>query len=94
MSTHIPAPQVAGPARPRFLQDASDEKLWDVVVALSTELAATRARLDALERVLAEHRCLPAGAVEAWQPSTQAGVERTHDLQDYTRRVFGTLGRE
>jgi hypothetical protein len=85
---------VAGPARPRFLDGFSDEKLWDVVVALSTELAATRARLDTLERVLTEQHRLPADALEAWQPSVQAGIERTQDLQEYTRRVFGSIGRE
>jgi hypothetical protein len=87
-------PAVAGPPRPRFLADPSNEKLWDVVVALSGELAATRSRLDALERILAAQGALPAGGVEAWEPSTAAGVERVHELQDYTRRVFGTLARD
>jgi len=91
VSTPLRAPAVAGPPRPRFLADDGNEQLWNVVVALSTELAATRGRLDALERILAERGSLPAGAIEAWQPSTAAGVERVNDLQDYTSRVFGTL---
>lgn len=94
MSTAMAPPPAAGPARPSFLADASNEKLCDVVLALSTELAATRARLDALERVLAERGALPAGAVEAWQPTEEAGAARAHDLQSYTQRVFETLGRE
>jgi hypothetical protein len=94
MSTESPTFSVAGPPRPRFLADASDEKLWDVALALTTELAATRARLDALERVLAERGSLPAGAVEAWQPSRDAAVERALDMQAYTQRVFETLTRE
>jgi hypothetical protein len=94
MSTPPRVPAVAGPPRPRFLADASNEKLWDVVVALSSELSATRSRLDALERILAAQGALPAGGVEAWEPSTAAGVERVHELQDYTRRVFGTLARD
>lgn len=87
-------PALAGPARPHFLADAGSEKLWDVVVALSTELAATRGRLDALERVLAERGSLPAGAIEAWRPSTAAGVERVQELQAYTQRVFNALSRD
>jgi len=92
--TAVQTPALAGPPRPRFLADASNEKLWDVVVSLSTELAATRSRLDALERVLGERGTLPPQAIEHWQPSVAAGVERTHDLQDYTRRVFGALSRD
>lgn len=87
------APVLAGPARPQFLADASSEKLWDVIVSLSTELAATRSRLDALERILAERGSLPAGAIETWRPSTTAGIERVQEMQDYTRRVFGAVPR-
>jgi hypothetical protein len=94
MSAEMPVLQVEGPPRPRFLADISNEKLWDVVLALSTELSATRSRLDALERVLAERGSLPPGAIESWQPSEEAGVARVHDLQAYTQRVFETLTRD
>ena len=94
MSDAPKPPIVAGPPRPRFITDPGDEKVWDVVLALSTELAATRARLDALERLLAEQRLLPANAVETWQPSEVAGAERARELQAYTQRLFETLGRD
>ncbi len=84
----------AGPPRPKFIADASNEKLWDVVLALSTELAATRARLDALERLLAERGAVPAEGVEAWRPSEAAAAERARDLQAYTQRVFETIARD
>ena len=91
MSTPIPRLDVAGPPRPAFLADTADATLWDVVLALSTELAATRGRLDALERVLAEHGSLPPAALDTWRPTGAAGVERVQDLQAYTQRVFGSL---
>lgn len=94
MSRVAAPPTAAGPPRPRFLADVSNEKLWDIVLALSTELAATRARLDALERVLAAHGSLPADAVEAWQPSEEVGVARAQDLQAYTQRVFDALSND
>lgn len=94
MSAEVPVIDVAGPERPRFLADASNEKLWDVVLALSGELAATRSRLDALERVLAERGSLPPGAIDDWQPSRDAAVARVHDMQAYTQRVFETLARD
>ena len=61
------------------------------MLALSTELAATRSRLDTLERVLADRGSLPPGALESWQPSSDAGVARVRDMQAYTQRVFETL---
>ena len=94
MNTETPLLTVEGPPRPRFLADTSNEKLWDVVLALSTELAATRSRLDTLERVLAERGSLPSGALEAWQPSSDAGVARVRGMQAYTQRVFETLSGE
>ena len=94
MSTDAPQLTVEGPPRPRFIADASNEKLWDVVLALSTELAATRSRLDTLERVLADRGSLPPGAIESWRPSQDAGVARVHDMQAYTQRVFETLARD
>lgn len=82
---------VAGARPPQFHADPTVERLWDVVAALGTELAATRARLDALERVLAGRGAIAPGAVDAWQPSADAAVARAEDLQAYTRRVFGSL---
>jgi hypothetical protein len=93
MKDGIDCVDVAGAEPPRFLADAGVERLWDVVSALSTELAATRARLDALERVLAGQGTIAAHAVDAWQPPADAAVARAEDLQDYTRRVFASLAR-
>jgi len=53
-----------------------------------------RADLAGARRLLAESGALPVGAVEAWQPPVDAGVERAQDLQDYTRRVFGAISRD
>lgn len=94
MSTASSAVPVAGAQPPRFLADPTVERLWDVVTALSTELAATRARLDALERILAASGTLAPDAVDAWQPPADAAVARAQDLQDYTRRVFASLAQD
>jgi hypothetical protein len=85
---------VEGLPRPQFLADPAVERLWDVVSALSTELAATRGRLDALERILAGQGTITHGAVDAWQPPAEAAVARVQDMQDYTRRVFASLAQD
>lgn len=86
--------RVEGLPRPQFLADPTVERLWDVVTALSTELAATRGRLDALERILAEQGTIAHGTVDAWQPPAEAAVARVQDMQDYTRRVFASLAQD
>ncbi len=83
--------KTAGPERPAFFPDASSDMLLDLVFALSNELAATRARLDAMERVLAERNVLEAGAIDNWVPNPEAATARVIDAQAYTRRVFNTL---
>ena len=94
MNTGIEPVPVEGLARPQFLADPTVERLWDVVTALSTELAATRGRLDALERILAGQGVIIDGAVDAWQPPAEAAVARVQDMQDYTRRVFASLAQD
>ena len=94
MSEAMETVPVEGFPRPQFLADPTVERLWDVVTALSTELAATRARLDALERVLAGQGMITPGAVDAWQPPVEAAVARVQDMQDYTRRVFASLAQD
>jgi len=94
MSEGTASVAVEGLPRPQFLADPTIERLWDVVTVLSMELAATRGRLDALERVLAGQGTINHAAVDAWQPPAEAAVARVQDLQDYTRRVFASLAQD
>ena len=93
MSTELKtsALTASGPERPTFFPDASNDMLLDLVFALSNELAATRSRLDAMERIMAERKILEPGAVDAWVPSPEAAAARAVDAQAYTGRVFHTL---
>ncbi|MEQ9109899.1 MAG: hypothetical protein RIF37_10625 [Rhodospirillaceae bacterium] len=77
--------------RPVFMGDPVTDAQWDMIIALTNELGATRARLDALERVLVERQAIPEGVVDAWLPDEEAAVARTLDTQAYIRRVFNTL---
>lgn len=77
--------------RPVFLGNNAEDAQWDLIMALTNELGATRARLDALERVLAEQQTIKQGAVDAWVPDEDAATARTFDMQAYIRRVFNTL---
>jgi hypothetical protein len=78
---------------PQFLPDASQDVLWDVVLALVTELNVTRARVDTLERLLAERGTVAANAVDNWKPDAATETARAHDTQAYMQRIFGALTR-
>jgi hypothetical protein len=77
--------------RPVFFGDPAKDAQWDLIMALTNELGATRARLDALERVLTEQQTIKQGAVDHWVPDEEAATERTFDMQAYIKRVFNTL---
>lgn len=83
--------KAAGPGRPAFFADPSNDMLLDLVFALSNELAATRSRLDAMERIMAERKILEPGVIDTWIPGPEAAAARAVDAQSYTRRVFNTL---
>lgn len=77
--------------RPVFFGDPVTDTQWDLIMALTNELGATRARLDALERVLVEQQTMAEGAVDRWVPDEDAAIARTHDHQSFIRRVYNTL---
>jgi hypothetical protein len=80
----------AGP-RPHFFDDPAMDRVWDVLVALTTELAVTSTRLDSLERILAEHGGLPEGVVDAWQADETTAAEQALAHQELLTRVFRGL---
>ena len=78
-------------ARPVFFENASTDALWDIISALTTELGATRARLDTLERVLDSQKLIQKEALENWVPDTAAAKERTLANQTFIARIYNTL---
>lgn len=53
-----------------------EDQIFSMILALTSELAVTRERLDTLERLLAERRLLEFGAAEAFVPDQAAVAER------------------
>lgn len=80
----------AGP-RPQFFDDPAMDRVWDVLAALTAELAVTRTRLDSLERLLSEHDCLPAGVVDGWVADDAAAQAQAQAHQELLMRVFRGL---
>jgi phosphoglycolate phosphatase-like HAD superfamily hydrolase len=74
--------------RPWFFQDPDVERLLNVVMALAMELAVTRQRLDALERLLAARGLLAREAIENFAPSAEEERERQQMLREFQVRLL------
>lgn len=79
--------------RPYFL-DADVERLTNVVLVLTQELAVLRERTDTLERLLEQSGVLTRQEVETFSPTKQQADERGAWTQEYLARVFRILQQE
>lgn len=74
--------------KPRFFDDPAVDQLMSLVLALGTELAVTRERLDTVERLLEQAGGLSRSAVETYRPDAAAKAERAKLHQDFLRRFL------
>jgi hypothetical protein len=86
-------PEGRGP-RPRFHAEPAIERVLDVALALAQELAVTRQRLDALERLLAARGLVGPADVDTFEPDAGSEAERERWRRDYLRRVLQALLQE
>lgn len=80
--------RVAKGKRPLYFHDPATDKLMAIVVSLVGELAVTRDRLDALERLLEADGALKRERLEHMEFDDAATAERDRDRHDYIRRVM------
>ncbi len=80
--------RVAKGKRPLYFHDPATDKLMAIVVSLVGELAVTRDRLDALERLLESEGSLSRERLEHMEFDDTATAERDRDRHDYIRRVM------
>ena len=89
-------PTLAGAAkakgkRPWFYNDPDVERVFNIAMALAMELAVTRQRLDALERLLEERGLVSQDDIEHFRPASEAETERQQWNRDYLARVLRVL---
>jgi hypothetical protein len=80
--------KAAGPDRPTYLEAGDVDRVMAVLLALVSEVAAIRERLDTHERVAAAGQAPAPDVVEAYaaDPQTEAAREAWRDA--YIRRIF------
>lgn len=76
--------------RPQFLDDPAVERVLAITVAVATELAVLRERVDTIERLLEKHGSLTRDDIEQFR-DPQAHVERSAWQKEYVARIFRIL---
>jgi glucuronate isomerase len=87
-----PRPRKAvGPDRPKYLEAADIDKVMAVLLALTSEVAALRERVDSHERLAAEGKAATVREVEAYMPDAATEAEREAWRDAYLRRLFRVI---
>lgn len=76
--------------RPQFLDDPAVERVLSIAVAVATELAVLRERVDTIERLLEKNGSLVRADIENFR-DPQAHVERSEWQKEYVARIFRML---
>jgi len=72
-------------------QEPLAEQLVHMLVAMATELATTRERLDSLERLLDEASVLKEGGVDSFRPGADDEAARQQWREQFLDRLFEQL---
>jgi hypothetical protein len=86
-----PAETGRRPEAPQFTDDPMLDRLYGVTLALVAELAVTRSRLDALERVLARRELVGESEVDGFVPESAEAAARGRLQAEYLERVLRAL---
>jgi hypothetical protein len=78
--------KATGPDRPTYFTHGDLDRVMSILLALISEVAAIRDRLDTHERLAGS-----GAAVEAYRPDAQADAEREAWRGAYIRRLFRVI---
>ena len=92
MSTDRTRPRKAvGPDRPGYFDGADVDRVMAVLLALTSEVAALRERVDSHERLATRGVTATVDAVEAYMPDPATEVQREAWRDAYLRRLFRVI---
>ena len=80
--------------RPYFFADPDVERVLTITMAVATELAVLRQRLDTVERLLDERGTVSRADIEAYAPDKDAADERGMWTEEYLNRVLRIMQQE
>ncbi|MGB1876424.1 MAG: hypothetical protein ACPHGY_05795 [Rhodospirillaceae bacterium] len=80
--------------RPYFFDDPAVERVLSITMAVATELAVTRERLDTVERLLEAGEQVTKANIDAYRPDDDASKERQQWHADYIARILRIVHQE
>jgi hypothetical protein len=95
-----PAPRIqrprkaVGPDRPTYFDGGDVDRVMAVLLALVSEVAALRERLDTHERIAEGGALAAPEAVEAYQPDAAVEAVREGWRDAYIRRLFRVISED
>jgi hypothetical protein len=83
--------KAVGPERPVYFNSGDVDRVMAILLALTSEVASIRDRLDTHERIAASGALPALDAVEAYAPDAQADSAREAWRDAYIRRLFRVI---
>lgn len=80
--------------RPYFFDDPAVERVLNITMAVATEVAVLRERLDTIERLLEKGGLLSRADIEAYRPDDEAAAERQLWHARYAARILRIVQQE
>ncbi len=74
--------------RPVFLDDPAVERVLSITMAVATELAVARERIDTLERLLVQRGVLQPQDIETFVPDAEAAAARDAWGREFIARIL------
>ena len=82
-------------ARPYFFDDPAVERVLNITMAISMELAVTRERMDSIERLLEEKGLMTREEIDKYIPKTkEIETERQQAHSEYISRIMRIIQQE
>jgi hypothetical protein len=80
--------------RPFFFENIDSEKVLNISMAIGTELAVVRERLDTIERLLEQKGIISREEIESYEPDDEAAYQRQQIHAEYIARILRILQQE
>lgn len=80
--------------RPYFFDDPAVERVFSITLAVATELAVMRERVDTIERLLEAGQPVSKASIDAFRPDSDAARERQLWHAEYIARIFRIVHQE